>query len=355
MPGGLVPEGSGQRPTEVPKPIGAAGGSREGNGLNWQRIAREFRIGTKKGIFAIPESNWNHPTVHAFVEATLDAGNLQAVLHRDQAKHGAVAQYDYVKYGLEPGREVPPGAPGMNPPLSQRYMSSELLMRGIVQILEYGLEREQANLPRYLAGKIGVVTEGYGVEIIEVPKDETRTPEIPVPAVQPGSVWRDFGHVEGEQTGRNLFDLYTARYGSQHFDRWFNNALRQKDTPEDEARCTAMAHRLHIPPEHLRHPTVREFVSNLQDMEDLLQTFEQGEVPPGAPGLHPSVADRYQMAGHLLHVAMAIMEEGFQGRSVDPQFVADHVTSALRYFGLRASIQGESPKTNTVVEAEQEY
>jgi hypothetical protein len=30
----------------------------------------------------------------------------------------------------------------------------------------------------------------------------------------------------------------------------------------------------------------------LHNMEDLLNTLEKGEVPPGAPGLMPSVAER---------------------------------------------------------------
>ena len=45
------------------------------------------------------------------------------------------------------------------------------------------------------------------------------------------------------------------------------------------------------------------------------------------------------MGSHLLQVAVAVMEEGFQGRTVEPQFVAEHIDRALHYFGLQARLQ----------------
>jgi hypothetical protein len=91
----------------------------------------------------------------------------------------------------------------------------------------------------------------------------------------------------------------------------------------------------------IAHPRVHEFLINLHDMKDLLKILEQGEMTPGAAGLTLSVAERYQMAAHLMHVGIEIIEEGFQERTVEPQFVANHVDSALSYFGLQARLQIE--------------
>lgn len=315
-------------------------GERSGNtNTDWEGISRTYRIEGAAQRFGIPERSWNHPTIHSFVEATLDARDLQTALSIGDAQHSFVAQWNYALHGSE--RPVPPGAPGMNPPLSTRYMDGELLMRGVTQILEYGLEEEPTGISNYLESKIGIVTHRFGVMVTELPEDETRIPETQTPAAMPGSAWADF-----QQTPQsNLYARYSARYGSQNFKLWTatRDLPRITNQTEDQTqvRVFATASRLGIPEQSLNNPTVREFVNNLHNIEDLLYILEQGEAPPGAPGLNPPVAERYTMAAHLLTVAKAIMEEGFQGRTVDPQFVASHVNSAVSYFGLQARLQIE--------------
>lgn len=300
---------------------------------NWQSVARTYRIETTAQIFGIPERSWNHPTVHSFVEATLDARDLQTSLTIDSAQNSFVAQWNYALHRSE--NTTPPGAPGMNPPLSVRYGDGRLLLSGVTEILEYGLEGISANLSDYIAGKIGLVTERLGVMVTGL--SETEPPEAPTPVVVPRSAWSG-----GAQP--DLYHLYAARYGLENVKLWgMSTVLQSRITNQTEEqirlRALATASRLGIPTQSLDHPTVAEFVHNLHRIEDLLNILEQGEAPPGAPGITPSVDNRYAMGAHLLTVAKAIMEEGFQGRNVPPQFVANHVNSAVSYFGLQARLQ----------------
>lgn len=281
----------------------------------WQNIARTYRIESTAQRFHIPERSWSHPAVHSFVEATLDARDLQTFMTIRQM---------HLDFAMEP-------------PLSSRYTDGELLMRGVSTLLEYNLEGHAAHLSDYLASKVGIVTERFGVMVRHLPEEATHIPEVQVPTATPGSAWEDYT----QRPRADLYTRYNALYGNENFKLWHDDAPRQNSTREDERRLWQTAQRLGIPDQNVAHPRVREFLINLHDMEDLLRTFEQGEEPPGAPGLTPSVAERYHMAAHLMHVGIAIIEEGFQGRTVEPQFVAEQVDSALSYFGLQARLQIE--------------
>jgi hypothetical protein len=285
------------------------------NNQYWQRIARTYRIERTAQRFGIPERSWNHPTIHSFVEATLDARDLQNFMTIRQM---------HLDFDMEPS-------------LSERYTDGELLMRGVSTILEYNLDGQAVNLSDYLASKVGLVTRRFGVMVTHLPEAETQLPEAQIPTAMPGSAWADYQTVPTP----DLYRRYVALHGSENFKLWCNEAPRQNSTREDESRLRQTAQLLGIPEQNIAHPRVHEFLSNLHYMEDLLKILEQGEMTPGAAGLTPSVAERYQMAAHLMHVGIAIIEEGFQGRTVEPQFVANHVDSALSYFGLQARLQIE--------------
>jgi hypothetical protein len=263
--------------------------------------------------------------VHDFVETTLDANDLQDRL------------LSLGDWGPVETREE---AFGMNPPLSERYEEGGLLMQGATLILTQNLGGKDARFPQYLAKKVSEVTERFGVHISQVLK-EAEIPEMQMPAAQPGSVWAESGSAGKKLNSNDFFDIYKARYGVENYDLWSSDPPRLKTETEEQAhsRAIATAQRLGIPEQNLDHPTVKEFVNNLHNLEDFMQVLGKGEVPPGAPGLTPSVAERYQRASHLVEVAQTVMEEGFQGRTVDPQFVANHVTSAVSYYGLQARLQ----------------
>lgn len=307
------------QPKEAPFGAGSPGGTPpEGRGRsnrNWHEIARTHRIESEAQSLHIPERSWNHPTVHSFVEANLDARDIQQFMSIRQMR----LDYD------------------MEPPLSSRYTDGELLMRGVCEILKDGVGAKAAYVSDYLASKVGLVTKRFGVMVTHLPKEATQVPELHEPPALPGSAWADY-----QQTPRaNLYQRYASVYGAENFTLWFHDAPRINNQTEEQTRVRviATAQRLGIPEHNVSHPAVQEFIHNLQNMEDLLEIFENGEVPPGAPGLTPTVAERYKMGAHLLPVAIAIMEEGFQGRMVEPQFVADHVDSALSYFGLQARLE----------------
>ncbi len=125
---------------------------------------------------------------------------------------------------------------------------------------------------------------------------------------------------------------YAKEYDRDAREYW--RELQQTTMTQERYRqITAFAKWLAVDEQHLQQPIVRQFLGTVYDAEALLQTFAQGEVVP-APGIKPSVAQRFESCALLMQAVTAILEDGFQGQQVNPRGLQETVTAALRPYGV---------------------
>lgn len=92
------------------------------------------------------------------------------------------------------------------------------------------------------------------------------------------------------------------------------------------------AYRLGIPPEHLRHSTVRRFVSVVHDTEVLRDWV-------GAPAwqqhlpVPAALSERLDCAFYLLTVSRLLLQEGLTSRRLDLAELSEQVSQAGQYYG----------------------
>jgi hypothetical protein len=166
--------------------------------------------------------------------------------------------------------------------------------------------------------KIQAAVEPYGCTA----RGDTERVNNEIPQVTPGSVWRN---QEGVEETREFIPSGETPPGNY----LWRNHQRLAPIP----RFEELAQRLGIPRSYWADPETRQYISLMSDSEAILTALRAGEQAPGAPGLTPSVTDRYRATAGLLQFTVAMLQEGFQGNTVTPDFVQETL-APLAPFGI---------------------
>ena len=134
--------------------------NRSGDYSNWRsRVPFESFEGTAS-FLKIPQESWANLDVRKFVDLVNRVRKLQMDLTIADSENS----FGRALNDPESSRRYKDINQGLNPSLSDRYMSAELLMRVAIQILEEGFNGNIAH-PNYIQGKLNPAIGRYGLEV----------------------------------------------------------------------------------------------------------------------------------------------------------------------------------------------
>ena len=301
-------EGGGYRPPQRKEAAFESSGSPD------ERLhrAREYWI-DKMAFehFRIPLENIQHPTIRHYVGLLNDTYALwdnadKAVNENEEARmYRAAGSWERLVQAGK-GQPLPPG---MHASYPMRLVHTRELAAEANGCLEYGFG--------------GFPSRGYLDDAVRLYGCAARSTErTAAPLVTPGSLWQQR---EGVEETRKF--IPSGEPPPQNY-LWRDHA-RAQPIPHFEE----IAKRLGIPQAHWHVPEIRRYISLISDSEALLHEFAAGERPPGTPGLNPSVTDRYRAAVGIVQFTLAMLHEGFAGRTVEPDFVQETL-APLTPFGI---------------------
>ncbi len=278
------------------------------------RSAREYWIDQNAYVkFRIPLENVQHPTIRQYIGLSNDtcllrenaAGAVSKMLWGDNQEN-ARRLSEAEAYGKTGSWEE------IRASYPMRLLRTREVTEEATQCLEYGFGGF------LLPYKVQAAVEPYGCTVRENAEGENDE----APRVTPGSVWRNREGVEETRkfipSGETPASNYLWR-DHQHL----------APIPHFEE----IARRLGIPSTYWGDPETRQYISLISDSEDIIRGLNEGEQAPGAPGLNPTVPERYRAAAGLLQFTVAMLQEGFQGRTVTPDFV-EEALAPLASFGI---------------------
>jgi hypothetical protein len=169
-----------------------------------------------------------------------------------------------------------------------------------------------------LPSKIQAAVEPYGCTVRESPGAGTDE----APLVTPSSVWRNQAGVEETREFLPSGEPPPSNY-------LWRDHHRLAPIPH----FAEMAERLGIPRSYWADPETRQYISLMSDSEAIITALRADQQAPGAPGLTPSVTDRYRAAAGVLRFTVALLQEGFAGNTVPPDFVQEAL-APLASFGI---------------------
>ncbi len=264
--------------------------------------------------FRVPLENLQHPTIRQYVGLFTDSyalwENAEAAVrgmrwgaNQENARRLAEAEVHGNTGSWEELRASYP----------VRLLRAKKLTTETMQCLEYGF----GGLPLF-SEEIQHAVEPYGCTA----RESADGGDDDEPRVTPGSVWRNREEVQETREFIPSGETPSTNY------LWRNHA-RLDPIPHFEE----IAERLGIPRPYWQDPETRQYISLMSDSEDIINALREGERAPGAPGLRPPVAERYRAAAGLLQFTVATLQEGFQGRTVTPDFVQETL-APLASFGI---------------------
>jgi hypothetical protein len=166
--------------------------------------------------------------------------------------------------------------------------------------------------------KIQAAVEPYGCTV----REQAAGGNDEAPRVTPGSVWRKQEGVEETREFIPSGEPPPSNY------LWRDHA-RLAPIPH----FAEIAERLGRPRSYWQDPETRQYISLMSESEAIITALRAGERAPGAPGLTPSVTERYRAAAGVLRFTVALLQEGFHGTTVPPDFVQEAL-APLAPFGI---------------------
>ncbi len=265
-------------------------------------LIAEYSLEWTANNLGIPVPERQKPAVIQYLTAVTTAWNLSKNFERAAALHATDPEEQGYEYWYTPRpSEALPQAAGLEPSLEHRYARGLHIMRPLVDLLQEGFGG-CITTNDFTAYELTQALAPYGLAVVEG-KGAARTQ--PATPVQP--------HEKPQPL-----------------------AARQRYAQSLEKRIRDTASRLGIPEEAWHNPTVQQFLGLHVYTEELLRIAQEEAPPPELQPTHgPALPQRYATTAAFTTGLLAILEEGFGGRTVTKEFLQHTFAAGVEPYNIQ--------------------